>query len=53
MKRPKNITLIELMIFIAIVGVVACVTRGAIDKYKTEHARDSAPRIEFRSVKPV
>jgi prepilin-type N-terminal cleavage/methylation domain-containing protein len=51
MKRQKGITLIEVLIFIAIVAIVVSVTRGAIANYKAEHARDSAPRIEFRAVK--
>lgn len=51
MKRQKGITLIEVMIFIAIIGIVVSVTRGAIDRYKAEHARDSNPRVEFHGVK--
>lgn len=51
MKRQKGVTLIEVMIFIAIIGLVASITRGAIDRYKAEHARDSNPRVEFQGVK--
>lgn len=51
MKRQNRFTFIELLIVIAIIGITASIFHGAIGEYKAEHARDSAPTIEFTATK--
>lgn len=47
MNRQKGFTLIEFLIVVAIIGIVASILTARSPEYRAEHARDSAPAIEF------
>lgn len=50
-RQQKGATLLEVLIVLAMCGIVIATIDGAIDDYKAQHARDSAPSIEFTGVK--